>query len=334
MQTESRLEHNSDDKASEAFELRSNNRYVVPLGVLMVLCTIYLMIAGLQTNYDYYFKPGVAALNPSSNPPNVDATNYVHTQPQPLCRQVDIFTENALKGQANLLKQQSKQSSNNLAIRRKQQRISKSKTTKKDITKKSNTAEPIIYLFALVFIYLLLKAASDINQHYKSKKGDKRLRRCSLQSYAQKEQRSSHLDRRASKDALLQSRHYIFTEARSVSLDRFKRRDDLAIESKDLLKIMRKQSTIAEPARIYHPAKLSEPIRGRRLSVPLSINYQTVHVAPPAPAPVAPLELARRGSVISVGDMMTPLALIAPSTGLQTMPMTDLKRRVRMINRH
>lgn len=34
--------------------------------------------------------------------------------------------------------------------------------------KKGSTAEPIIYLFALVFIYLLLKAASDINQHYKS----------------------------------------------------------------------------------------------------------------------------------------------------------------------
>lgn len=39
---------------------------------------------------------------------------------------------------------------------------------KKDIPKKPNTAEPIIYLFALVFIYLLLKAASDINQHYKT----------------------------------------------------------------------------------------------------------------------------------------------------------------------
>lgn len=37
-----------------------------------------------------------------------------------------------------------------------------------NLNKKSSTAEPIIYLFALVFIYLLLKAASDINQHYKS----------------------------------------------------------------------------------------------------------------------------------------------------------------------
>ncbi|CAD7012941.1 unnamed protein product [Ceratitis capitata] len=62
--------------------------------------------------------------------------------------------------------------------------------------KKANTAEPIIYVFALVFIYLLLKAASDINQHYKSQnKGDKRLRRCSLQSYAQTHKQ----DRRASK---------------------------------------------------------------------------------------------------------------------------------------
>ncbi|XP_065367219.1 uncharacterized protein LOC135959981 [Calliphora vicina] len=65
-----------------------------------------------------------------------------------------------------------------------------------NISKKNSTAEPIIYLFALVFIYLLLKAASDINQHYKSQnKNDKRLRRCSLQSYAQ----THRPDRRASK---------------------------------------------------------------------------------------------------------------------------------------
>lgn len=58
----------------------------------------------------------------------------------------------------------------------------KKKTTlrKKDISKKSSSqphqsqskknsssSEPIIYLFALIFIYLLLKAASDISQHYK-----------------------------------------------------------------------------------------------------------------------------------------------------------------------
>lgn len=44
------------------------------------------------------------------------------------------------------------------------------KNDKKDLhlNKKNSTAEPIIYLFALIFIYLLLKAASDINQHYKS----------------------------------------------------------------------------------------------------------------------------------------------------------------------
>ncbi|XP_053966158.1 uncharacterized protein LOC128868280 isoform X3 [Anastrepha ludens] len=76
--------------------------------------------------------------------------------------------------------------------------IGNNPNNKKDqpIAKKTNTAEPIIYLFALVFIYLLLKAASDINQHYKSQnKGGKRLRRCSLQSYAQTHKQ----DRRASK---------------------------------------------------------------------------------------------------------------------------------------
>ena len=48
-------------------------------------------------------------------------------------------------------------------------KYNKNNNNKKEINlnKKNSTAEPIIYLFALVFIYLLLKAASDINQHYK-----------------------------------------------------------------------------------------------------------------------------------------------------------------------
>nr|XP_017033108.2 uncharacterized protein LOC108082288 [Drosophila kikkawai] len=63
-----------------------------------------------------------------------------------------------------------------------------------------------------------------------------------------------------------------------------------------------------------------EPRMNRRSSVPISINYQTVHVSSPYTAP--PPELSRRGSVISLTD--------ASASGT----IADPKRRVRMINRH
>ncbi|KAH8254130.1 hypothetical protein KR032_008582 [Drosophila birchii] len=63
-----------------------------------------------------------------------------------------------------------------------------------------------------------------------------------------------------------------------------------------------------------------EPRMNRRSSVPISINYQTVHVSSPPP------ELARRGSVISLTDVS---AMAMPSGTA-----VDPKRRVRMINRH
>uniref|UniRef100_A0A0A1XTF0 Uncharacterized protein n=1 Tax=Zeugodacus cucurbitae TaxID=28588 RepID=A0A0A1XTF0_ZEUCU len=118
-----------------------------------------------------------------------------------------VQTQRTSRDKSNTVRQNGKRRSNkalakNNQINNKNDKNNHSTTNnnnnKKDhsVTKKSNTAEPIIYMFALVFIYLLLKAASDINQHYKSQnKGDKRLRRCSLQSYAQAHKQ----DRRASK---------------------------------------------------------------------------------------------------------------------------------------
>ncbi|KAH8416067.1 hypothetical protein KR222_007459, partial [Zaprionus bogoriensis] len=178
----------------------SNNHHVVPLGILVVLATVYLMIAGLQINYNYYFRPGVDAVplskpNNDSQQRNIYLRNEIDGRQQPFCKKSEVFTINYANGASD--SPIKKPTANRNGQRQ-------SKTTraerKKEIAKKPNTAEPIIYLFALVFIYLLLKAASDINQHYKTQnKGDKRLRRCSLQSYAQKDQRSAHQDRRASK---------------------------------------------------------------------------------------------------------------------------------------
>ncbi|KAM7345678.1 uncharacterized protein ACRADG_011864 [Cochliomyia hominivorax] len=88
-----------------------------------------------------------------------------------------------------------------------------------NLNKKNSTAEPIIYLFALVFIYLLLKAASDINQHYKSQnKSDKRLRRCSLQSYAQ----AHRPDRRASKELALKQKQQLKLQQQQQQQQRLK----------------------------------------------------------------------------------------------------------------
>lgn len=67
-----------------------------------------------------------------------------------------------------------------------------------------------------------------------------------------------------------------------------------------------------------------DPRMSRRLSVPITINYQTVNIAPALP------ELARRGSVINNADTNI--------LGMSTLPLAaqpiDTKRRVRMINRH
>lgn len=188
----------------------NNNHHVVPLGILIVLSTIYLMIAGLQINYNYYFQSGVEAvkiikLNVDSQEEHV----FLHVEKNCFdkltCKKIEVFTmeeANESISRSPMKRQELLKSSKRITYEStgnggKQSKLVK--TAKKDFSKKTNTAEPIIYLFALVFIYLLLKAASDINQHYKSNKGDKRLRRCSLQSYAQKDQRSAHLDRRASK---------------------------------------------------------------------------------------------------------------------------------------
>ncbi|EDW09636.2 uncharacterized protein LOC6579828 isoform X1 [Drosophila mojavensis] len=303
----------------------NNNHHVVPIGIIIVLCTVYLMIAGVQNNYNYYLKPGVAAVKLNQQNANDQLHHLLANgkEEQPVCREVEVFNKEEFT--LKEVKQSKRQQLVN--IKRHKQQIKSIKSTgrqskselqrKKD--KKPNTAEPIIYLFALVFIYLLLKAASDINQHYKTQsKGDKRLRRCSLQSYAQKEQRHNHQDRRASKDVLpLQTRHNIFIEGRSISLDRYKAKEQTA---RDLVKRTYPSKPIHPAIGKHLPGDVHlEPRMSRRLSVPVSINYQMVQVSP-----LVNPELVRRGS-------MAEMILPATAPSVQT---PDSKRRVRMINRH
>nr|XP_017001821.2 uncharacterized protein LOC108060578 isoform X2 [Drosophila takahashii] len=322
-------------------EKDTNNHHVVPLGILVVLCTVYLMVAGVQRNYKYYFKPGVAAL---------DLNQAEESQPEALeeespdtsCQKMDIFARKSdrnpsahpvsRRSQGKATKRTKNQTGNGVSKQPRLQTTSPEGNKKKEATKKSNTAEPIIYLFALVFIYLLLKAASDINQHYKSNKGDKRLRRCSLQSYAQIHKQ----DRRASKveESPIFRRRHVLGEERSVSVDRYKyTQNEEGGFTKSAPRVKnyhhRVISPLASRPTNQHPFwPGSEDTRmggrqNRRSSVPISIDYQTVHLSGAHPP-----ELSRRGSVISLTGPQSPDPGALPSGAV------DPKRRVRMINRH
>ncbi|KAI8035671.1 uncharacterized protein LOC128256793 isoform X1 [Drosophila gunungcola] len=324
----------------------TNNHHVVPLGILVVLCTVYLMVAGVQRNYRYYFKPGVAA-NDLNNIEAVDsqpegmAEESETETPNTSCQKIDVFgkdsDQNTSQNQVSRRPQGKPRKRAKIGTGNgvsKQPRLGKSLNVnkKKDATKKSNTAEPIIYLFALVFIYLLLKAASDINQHYKSQnKGDKRLRRCSLQSYAQIHKQ----DRRSSKveESPIFRRRHILGDERSVSVDRYKyMQNEEGGFTKSAPKVQEYHHRVISPL-VSRPSQQHpfrpvsgdmrlEPRLNRRSSVPISINYQTVHVSSPYPP-----ELARRGSVISLTGQTPDVSAMPSGT-------VDPKRRVRMINRH
>ncbi|XP_022225881.2 uncharacterized protein LOC111076388 isoform X2 [Drosophila obscura] len=353
------ISENEVEAPSTASEVRysgpgkgdTNNHHVVPLGILMVLCTVYLVAVGAQR---YYFEPGVAALDLYSSDVSLDEGYPETIEDMPVnylrCAKLEIF------GKETAQDSDSTPSGNQMA-KPPQSRAGKrtrngpagggaskrprggkaveSNRKKQEQPKKSNTAEPIIYLFALVFIYLLLKAASDINQHYKSNKGDKRLRRCSLQSYAQIHKQ----DRRASKvleeSPIFRRRHILLGEVRASSVDRYK----YTLNEEGT-------HTVCTPRTLYHQhrapaasplayrpagdrdsAARTETRQNRRSSVPISIDYQTVHVSNISPYTS---ELARRGSVISLtGPNQPNVDPNAVSSGT-----LDPKRRVRMINRH
>ncbi|XP_054737298.1 uncharacterized protein LOC129243897 [Anastrepha obliqua] len=234
--------------------------------------------------------------------------------------------------------------------------IGNNPNSKKDqpIAKKTNTAEPIIYLFALVFIYLLLKAASDINQHYKSQnKGGKRLRRCSLQSYAQTHKQ----DRRASKGSpKKKSNRELILEMRSKSVDRF---NDNAAKKSEILANLRKYTSFDDHNRLEnieygafrfpHLTTWEAQSRGaisfnrketmypkvsnRRCSVPISLNFQRQKLSTMTLVPAS--SMARRTSFSGVhfGTEAFLGGLQFADRG-QDSPFLEVKRRVRMINRH
>ncbi|XP_073814073.1 uncharacterized protein [Musca autumnalis] len=202
---------------------KNNQQHIVPIGLLIVLVTIYLGLSGLQRCFvncsenETIPKSAQNLLYENNDIKDPQVILERLLEYKDICKDLEIFTKEINKTKQNKVaetKQTSLEIENSgsgsghasIADGSGEECTSSSKSytknankhDKKDmnINKKNSSAEPIIYLFALVFIYLLIKAASDINQHYKSEnKNDKRfMRRCSLQSYAQ-----AHRDRRSSK---------------------------------------------------------------------------------------------------------------------------------------
>ncbi|XP_037941600.1 uncharacterized protein LOC119674529 [Teleopsis dalmanni] len=219
---------------------KNNNRYVAPVGVLILLLTFYILILIIQQNFNnLYAIKSIQALTIDNknnkllekgndspiklSTSDINEIGVCYSLDQLFVEDVDIRnsakcylkpTENIKKWKDNnnttlrrkavtkAIKSSKNSNGKNGSTQKMKKSVKVKPITKKDQSKneqknqKSYAAEPIIYIFAIVFIYLLLKAASDINQHYKSQsKGDKRFRRCSLQSYAQAHKQ----DRRFSK---------------------------------------------------------------------------------------------------------------------------------------
>ncbi|KAL9918827.1 uncharacterized protein ACN427_000967 isoform 1-T1 [Glossina fuscipes fuscipes] len=215
-------------------ERNPNNRHILPpIGVAVVLMTLYLAVQQHFVSCSYQSSSNLPSENIWSDLENDLKTQQKNGNNQNsilarlleyehICKDLEIFTKKFKT--TTLAKETALEDNENVENIEKHECVGTKKTspaknkrrsivpankstkykfpvnTKKrhESKNKNSTAEPIIYMFALVFIYLLLKAASDINQHYKTQnKNDKRLRRCSLQSYAQS--RRSTADRRASK---------------------------------------------------------------------------------------------------------------------------------------
>lgn len=216
------LQQYDNDKCMET--TINNNHHVVPIGVLIVLVTIYLGMNGIQKSFVTCSENQV--MDGLLRNTELEEQHIIYTKNlkgshilerlleyKDICKDLEVFTKDininnythdeednvsssngvekeitssgsgSGSGSGECTKPYSKKhkktkhlikhSSNGKYGFNKYNKSTKAKhpkTDKKDVStnKKSSTAEPIIYLFALVFIYLLLKAASDINQHYKS----------------------------------------------------------------------------------------------------------------------------------------------------------------------
>lgn len=192
------------------------NTFVTSVAVLLVVVTLYFTTNALKRNYESnqlkidelnrlreYEKQQQDLLRQELELKEIKRQADISAkfkEHQDCCYDLQIFTSEILskdKSIQQILNENIEKSSEILQNKFNKKTLYRKKDLNKTPPpKKGASTEPIIYLFVLVLLYLLLKAASDITQHYKEQsKGDKRnTRRCSLQVYAQMKN-----DRRPSK---------------------------------------------------------------------------------------------------------------------------------------
>ena len=185
-------EHNADWGSGEEFYNEylksmghSNNAQHIPVfGILMILFTLYV---GLtlhnnmgQCSLSYEEVPIMEPFKSKL----INSFNHRMLEQKDSCNDVHIFQKDlAMEELKKKLKESEQEELKPLSNGHKAHNkfnLKPPKPTAKTIAKKaqsaegdsnnkkSSTAEPIIYLFAFVFVYLLLKAVSDINNHYKT----------------------------------------------------------------------------------------------------------------------------------------------------------------------
>ncbi|XP_013118055.1 uncharacterized protein LOC106095358 isoform X2 [Stomoxys calcitrans] len=337
-----------------------NNHHIVPIGLLIVFATIYLGMSSLPRCFVNCAEKNILRTTQTyPHPENIKGAQNVLDrllEYKDICKDLAIFTKDINKTQHEENKTVSqKQSLLDFAESSgdtvdggsgRGDKCSKAYTKVNKFTKTDKKdAEPIIYLFALVFIYLLLKAASDINQHYKSEnKNDKRfLRRCSLQSYAQ-----THRDRRASKE-----------QKRTVASSSSSRRDTGAEQQYYYhnLEMSSSQKTPTPPPPPLSPLPGSGSGSGNHnwqlLRQRMTLSLDNSNSLSPLTKPELSVMMQRRRCSVPAStfhqqrhNSKNPLGLLSDSLERRTsitMPLVDsvdmlgpetTKRRVRMINRH
>ncbi|XP_005191746.4 uncharacterized protein LOC101892249 isoform X2 [Musca domestica] len=396
--TKDSMDSSSDTNNKVKFNENNNQQHIVPIGLLIVLLTIYLGLSGVQScfanssqNEDILKSlPNLMYNQVEINERQLILERFLEYKD--ICRDLEIFTK-------EINRTKPKVPNKSAEIRKKETTLkteyrdysgsgsgsravadgsgdecatTKSYTKnarhhdKKDlnINKKNSSAEPIIYLFALVFIYLLLKAASDINQHYKSEnKNDKRfMRRCSLQSYAQ-----AHRDRRSSKELALKTKQQQQHQRTLASLQRsiiaeqqkpkpqqqqhFYHHHHHHIETSSVQRTPSTPPTLSPAPRSSHgnwqllrqhmtlsvdnsdlivtpltKPEFSSMMKRRRCSVPVALNYHRQTTKNSSnPNPLGTL----------TDPLIRRTSITMPLDSLDPLAASDgTKRRVRMINRH
>ncbi|XP_011295938.3 uncharacterized protein LOC101892249 isoform X1 [Musca domestica] len=427
--TKDSMDSSSDTNNKVKFNENNNQQHIVPIGLLIVLLTIYLGLSGVQScfanssqNEDILKSlPNLMYNQVEINERQLILERFLEYKD--ICRDLEIFTKEInrtkpkvpnksaeIRKKETTLKTEYRDYSGSGSGSRavadgsgdecattksyskkykkpkskyyiklpnnpkngfhKHNKSTKAKNArhhdKKDlnINKKNSSAEPIIYLFALVFIYLLLKAASDINQHYKSEnKNDKRfMRRCSLQSYAQ-----AHRDRRSSKELALKTKQQQQHQRTLASLQRsiiaeqqkpkpqqqqhFYHHHHHHIETSSVQRTPSTPPTLSPAPRSSHgnwqllrqhmtlsvdnsdlivtpltKPEFSSMMKRRRCSVPVALNYHRQTTKNSSnPNPLGTL----------TDPLIRRTSITMPLDSLDPLAASDgTKRRVRMINRH